>query len=97
MEGTNWSNITNFEEIIVEANHYAPFWTAMLYLAWVILVITFLPYGTTTAVLGGSFLAFILGLFLVYMGVVEWVWLLTIVAVIIVMVLIGALSQKKEW
>jgi len=50
MEGTNWSNITNFEEIIVEANHYAPFWTAMLYLAWVILVITFLPYGTTTAV-----------------------------------------------
>jgi len=30
------------------------------------------------------------------MGVVEWVWLLTIVAVIIVMVLIGALSQKKN-
>jgi len=43
----------------------------------------FPPYGTTIALLGGSFVAFLLGLFLVYMGLVAWKWLLTIIGVII--------------
>ena len=96
METTNWTNITNFEGMLTEANRTAPFWTAILYMIWFVLIITFLPYGTTIALLGGSFIAFLLGLFLVYMGLVAWKWLLTIIGVIIFTIIWEAIFSKKD-
>ena len=93
---TNWTNITTFEGILESANTYAPFWTAILLMMWCILVITFLPFGFHVALLGGSFLAFILGLFLTYMGLVSWKILMMMVGTIIVIIIIDALFSKKE-
>jgi hypothetical protein len=66
MNTTNWSAIENFEGFLTEANRFAPFWTGILYMLWIILIITFLPFGTSAAIIGGSFIAFMLGIFLVY-------------------------------
>jgi uncharacterized membrane protein len=94
--GTNWTAINTFEDMLVEANKYSPFWLAILMMLWVTLVITFLPMGTSVALLGGSFLALVMGIFLVYMGLVGWKWLLMIVGVIIFTIIWDALNSKKE-
>lgn len=96
MNGTNWTNITNFEGLLTEVNRYAPFWTGMLYMIWFVLIITFLPYGTTVAVLGGSFLAFVLGIFFIYMNLIAWKWVLAILGVIIALIIWEAIFSKKD-
>ena len=94
--GTNWTNITTFEGIIVEANTHAPFWSAMFFMIWAVLVITFLPFGTSVAVMGGSFVSFFIGIFLVYMGVVSWKFVLMPIGLILGMIIWDTLFSKKE-
>lgn len=96
MTGTNWTAITNFESLLTESNRYAPFWTMMLFMIWIVLVITFIPFGFTVAVLGGGTLAFFLGIFLVYMGLVSWKYLLAILGTTIGLIIVEALFSKKE-
>ena len=96
MTGTNWTAITTFESLLTEANRFAPFWTAMLYMIWIVLMITFLPFGSTPAILSSSFLALVLGLFLAYAGLMPFKWLLTFVGVIVATIIGGALFAKKE-
>jgi hypothetical protein len=93
---TAWQNLTTFEAILLEANRHAPFWTGILLMMWVVLVVTFLPFGTHVAILGGSFSAFMLGLLLGYMGLVSWKIILMMAGVIIVIVIIDALFAKKD-
>jgi len=96
MNTTNWSAIENFEGFLTEANRFAPFWTGILYMLWIILIITFLPFGTSAAIIGGSFIAFMLGIFLVYMNLVGWRWLLIIVGVVILNVIWDNIHRKEE-
>jgi len=96
MTGTNWTNISTFEGLLIEANRSAPFWTGIMFMLWVVLMITFLPFGTNVALLGSSFLAFVIGLFLVYMDLVAWNWLLVFVGVIILVIIVEALFSKKD-
>ena len=96
MNTTNWTSITSFEELLAETNTFAPFWTGVLFLIWIVLTITFLPLGTSIAFLGGSFLALVLGIFLGYMGLVAWKWILALAGVILLIVITDALFAKKE-
>ena len=96
MNGTNWTNITSFEGMLVEANRYAPFWTAVLFMIWAVLCITFMPFGFTVALLAGSFIGGLIGLFLVYMGLVAWKWVLMMFALVIALVIYETLFAKKE-
>lgn len=93
---TNWTSVTTFEQMLVSANAYSPFWTMMLFMIWSVLMISFLPFGTTPALLAGSFLAGIIGLFLVYMDLVAWKWVLGLFSIAIVIILWETLFQKKE-
>jgi hypothetical protein len=93
---TNWSNMTDFESMFIEANRHAPFWTAIMFMIWVVLTVTFLPFGFNVAVLAGSFIAFVIGLMLVYMGLVSWGYLLIFIGSIILIVIIDALFARKE-
>jgi hypothetical protein len=93
---TNWTNITTFEQMILEANRYAPFWSAMLMMIWVILILTFLPFGMTAALVAGSFIGGLIGLFLVYMGVVSWKWVLGLFAFSVVIIIIETFFTRKE-
>ena len=94
--GTNWTEITTFEQIITSANAHGPFWTAMLYMLWIVLVITFLPFGSSVAIIGGGFLAFFIGIFLAYMGFVSWKYLMIILGTVILMILWEALFSRKD-
>jgi Zn-dependent protease with chaperone function len=96
MAGTNWSAITTFEQILSEANKQAPFWTGILLMIWAVFVITFLPFGYLTAILSGSFLALITGIFLVYMDLVAWSWVLIILGVIVATIFYQLIFGKKE-
>ena len=93
---TNWTNISTFEDMIFAANQYSPFWSMMLFMLWAILVITFIPFGIQIAIIGGSFLAGITGLFLAYMGVVSWKWVLGLFAITIFTLILETFREKKD-
>lgn len=93
---TNWSNVTSFEGLLLEANRYSDFWTAMFFMIWIVLMITFVPFGISVSLIGGSFAALLIGLFLVYMGLMAWQWLLMIVGVIIGVAIWDAMFAKRE-
>jgi hypothetical protein len=96
MNGTDWSSITTFESILSEANRFAPFWAGVLFMVWIVLVVTFLPFGVNIAFISGSFLALLLGVFLGYMGLVAWKFILGLAGIILLIVIIDALFAKKE-
>jgi hypothetical protein len=93
---TNWSEVTTFEDMLLQANAYSPFWTLILFMMWSVLIITFMPYGVTIALISGSFIAGLIGLFLVYMGLVAWKWVLGMFALVIALTIIETLYAKKE-
>ena len=93
---TNWSNIEDFEGLLLEANTYGEFWGAMFFMLWAIIVITFIPFGFPVALLGGSFAALLIGIFLVYMQLIGWNSVLMVIGVIIGTAIWEALFAKKE-
>lgn len=93
---TNWTNISTFEDMIFAANQYSPFWSMMLFMLWAVLVITFVPFGIQIALIAGSFLAGITGLFLAYMGVVSWKWVLGLFAITIFTLILETFREKKD-
>ena len=92
----NWTEINTFEDMLVSANTHSPFWAMMLFMIWAVLVITFMPYGTMIAIMAGSFVAFFLGLFLAYMGVVAWQWVLALIGLVITIIIVRTLFGKKD-
>ena len=92
---TNWTNITTFEGLLQSANSYSPFWVGILFMMWVVLVISFMSYGINIAFLGGSFIAFFIGLLLAYMGLVSFKWVMGLLGIVIVLVLWNILYGKK--
>ena len=92
----NWTEINTFEDMLVSANAYSPFWAMMLFMIWAVLVITFMPYGTVVAIMAGSFVAFFLGLFLAYMGLVAWQWVLALIGLVIAIIIGRTLFGKKD-
>jgi hypothetical protein len=92
----NWSNITTWTEVLQTANTNSGswFWTLILYGIWIVVLLLFSTWGFEVAMLGASFLALILGLFLVYAGLVAWTWLLTFVGLILIMFLYIVWSKK---
>ena len=92
----NWTNVTTFNDVLVGANNQAPFWTGILFMLWAVLIITFLPFGTSIAFIGGSFIAFVLGLMLAYMGLVAFKYVLALLALVIIIVIVDLIFAKKE-
>jgi hypothetical protein len=92
----NWSNVTTWTEVLQTANTNSGswFWTLILYGIWIVVLLLFSSWGFEVAMLGASFLALILGLFLVYAGLVAWTWLLTFVGLILIMFLYIVWSKK---
>ena len=96
MVGTNWTAMDSFEDILIAGNDGGPFWTMILFMMWVVLMITFIPFGSSVAIIGGSFIAFIIGIFLAYMGLVSFKWVLALIGITIALVIWDILFGKKE-
>lgn len=96
MNGTNWTAVNSFPDMIAQANSYSPFWTMMLFMIWVVLTITFIPFGFEIAIVSGSFLAGVIGLFMVYMNIVSWKWVAGLFSLAIVIFIIETFFKRKE-
>jgi len=95
----NWTNITTVGSFLNEANTQTSgmFWASMLGLIYVVLLISLLPFGIYPAVISSSFVAFVLGIFLVYMGLVNWTIVASIAGIMIAIFLwIGYSSNKYK-
>ena len=94
MTPTNFSNINSFEDMLVAANTNSPFWLGMLIMIFAVFFITFATYGGfALGLLAASFVGFVLGLFLAYMGLVAWTWVLMIFGILIFTILYIAFSK----
>jgi len=98
MSSVNWSNVTDLAQLPAQANNVSggSFWTGMLYMMWIILIFMMIGYGFEVAIITASFLALILGIMLVYSGLVAWQWVLTFVGVLLSMFLYIMWSSSKR-
>lgn len=80
----NWSNVSSFNDMLIQANTGSPFWLGMLLMIYVIFLISFLGFGFPIAIIASSFIGFMLGLFLTYMGLVGWHWTLMLFGLMLV-------------
>ena len=94
----NWTNVTDFSSLPAQANASTggTFWTGMLYMLWVVILLLLIAWGFETALLVSSFLALVLGLMLVYAGLMSWTYLLTFVGIILTMFLYIIWSSSKQ-
>lgn len=92
----NWTNITDFSQIPAAANESGSgFWTGMLYMCWIILLLMLTAYGFEVAIIASSFVALIVGLLLVYAGLVSWTYVLSFIGILLFMFLYIIWSGKK--
>lgn len=96
MVNINWSNVTGIEQFPAQANvAYSGFWSTMMFMVWIILILILIEYGFEIAILAASFVMLIIGLILVYAGLVAWQYLMVFVAVIILMFLYITWSTRR--
>ena len=86
MAVTNWSSVNNLSGIMQVANDNAGgyFWTGMLFMIFIILFVSLIAFGIEAALLGAAFSCLMIGIIMVYMGIMAWSWLLCYVGVILV-------------
>jgi hypothetical protein len=93
----NWTNVTTWTGILQTANTNSGswFWTFILYGLFFIFLILFSGLGLESSVLISSFVALVIGLFLVYADLVAFQWILTFVGLILIMFMYIAWTSKK--
>jgi hypothetical protein len=93
----NWTNVTSLGDVPRMANDASggSFWTAMLYMIWIILIMLFISFGLEVALIAASFIALIIGVLLVYGGLVAWQYMLTFVGVLLLMFLYVTWSSTR--
>ena len=91
----NWTNITNFAQVITAVNTPNEFfWTAMYFMIFVIMLSSLVIYfGLEAGLLVSCFIGILIGLLLVYMGAMNVVWLSIVVGLFVLVVFI---MYKKQ-
>lgn len=94
---TGWENITDVGGILRVANDNTGsyFWVGMLFMIYIVLIISMLGFGIETAILASSFAALIIGLIMVSLGLVSWVYVASFVGVIIMLILWISYTRPK--
>ncbi|MDI6738154.1 MAG: hypothetical protein QME12_06615 [Nanoarchaeota archaeon] len=98
MTGVNWSNMSDLSELPQAANTTTggTFWVGMLYMVWVILMLTLSGYGLEAALLIASFASMIIGILLAYADLVAWGHVLFFVAVMLFMFLYIMYTNSRK-
>jgi len=94
----NWTNVTDFGQIPAVANEASnnTFWVGMLYMMWVIMFLALIGYGWEVAIMVSAFASMIIGLLLVYAGLVGWTYMLTFVGIVLFMALYITWTSKHK-
>ena len=82
---TNWTNVSNYQGVLESANNNSGgwFWTAVVWLVFLVLTISFSAFGIEIALLAGCFITLVISLFLVYVGLVSFQTFLIFVGILI--------------
>jgi len=99
MTGTNWSNITDFAQIPAEANNNSggSFWVSVLFMLWIIIMMALIGYGFVTALVTSSFIALILGIILLYAGLISLKFVLVFAGILLFMFLYIMFLEKEKY
>lgn len=89
MTSINWTNVTDLSQIPAQANVASDgaFWVSMLYMIWIIIILSLLNWGWEVALMASSFVCLVLGFFLVYTDLVDWQYLMTFAGILLLMFL----------
>lgn len=92
----NWTNVTNPQTLIASANNSTNgfFWTATVYLLWLVIMLATINYGIGIALLTSTFLALIISIFFVYAGLMAWEGALFFVGILIFYILYNTWSSN---
>jgi len=93
----NWSNVTSPERLLAVPNLNTGgwFWTACVYMVWIVLLLAFLGFNFEIAVLTSSFIALIASIILVYAGLMAWEHCLFFGGAILFMIIYIAWSNSR--
>ena len=93
----HFANVTDFGDLIALPNQsQSHFWLGMLVMIFGVLVMSFLAYGFEVAVITAAFMTLILGMMLVYLGLVAWQWLMMFLGVILFMIFYITWNSRKN-
>ena len=93
----NWTGVTDASTFLGLANTATDgwFWVSMMALIWIVIGISLLAFGVYPALLASSFAVLVIGILLVYMGLVGWTWVAMIIGLMVVIFFwIGYSSSK---
>jgi len=94
---TNWTSASDMGGVLKLANDNTGgfFWLGMLFMIYVVMVVSMLGFGLETAVLASSFGALIIGLIMVALGLVAWQYVAGFIGVIILLILWISYTRPK--
>ncbi len=94
----NWTNVTNAGDILAVANTNTGgfFWTAVVYLTWLVILLGLIQYGAGVAILTSSFIGIIISMFLVYAGLMAWEGALFFIGLLIFYILYSMWSSGTD-
>lgn len=95
---TNWTGINDMNGLLGAANTNSGgwFWLGMLFMAYVVMIVSMLGFGLETAVLASSFAALIIGLILVSLGLVAWTYVAGFIGVIVLLIFWITYTRPKQ-
>jgi len=82
---TNWTNVTDWKGALAVANDNTGgwYWAAILFMIFIVSFISMLGFGVEASLLGAAFSSLMIGILLVYLGLVGWTWVAISVGVLI--------------
>ena len=94
----NWTSITTPGDLlkIPNTNSSGSFWSATLYMVWVILILVFAPFNIEVALLASTFFGIIGGILLAYAGLVSWGTVLFFIGELIFTILYIVWSSNRD-
>ena len=93
----HFANVTDFGDILALPNQsISYFWLGMLVMIFAVLTMVFLSYGFEVAIITSAFITLMLGMMLVYMGLVTWQWLMMFLGIILFIMFYITWNNKRE-
>ena len=94
----NWTNITSPADLlqVPNTNTGGSFWSATLYMIWVVLLIVFAPFNIEVAFLVSAFFGIVAGMLLAYGGLISWANVLFFIGQLIFAVLYVVWSSNRD-
>ena len=85
----NWTNITRFDQLPALANSTTngTYWSAILFMIYVVAIISLMGWGFGTALLVASFIGLILSFLLFYAGLVgQWIVIMFLASLLLTII-----------